>query len=1086
MPQPAAPTSRGTRIVSQPRQLLSMPVNDPETTTVVPVSRRAARNPASRAAEDTLVPPLSSWIIRAGRFDPASGRLEAPVGGETLLLESPPFLVPAGTIVHACLFLEDEFGCGFTLALRSRLGVVAQRSISGSGEMALGLNFTAGRSTTVRYYLYGFRSGPATSTSARISKLSCRTGQSAEATARGESPSTVMPHWNRRQRALHRLCARSRWLNSAVAAFEMLAGKEELVSLPQYMAICPTGQCNASCQFCSVTTNRTGIIKKQLPFEAIDALVSPILGTLRLFGLEGNGEPTLYDRFDDLLFRVTAGGAPVYLITNAERLTREQIGLLLASPVDAVNVSLNAATAPTHREVMKLKGWPQVVENISRLVRWRGTSTSPLVSVSMVVTRQNAHEVQRFLHFCEWELRVDRILIRPLSEIANDSGAVEDLRDLVPYESQINDLFDSIAEYLDLVPRRAHIVIDPAAFRAFASDPPGQLQCPPGFEQFLLAPRREGWSATTPDTVLEWSALSRLAIRSSKEAVAAPDVEVRVVARSMAVPVPADMRRVLRCRLRTGTGAVGVRIIDEADGMVNASAFVCATDDRIDDRLELVVPAGPERTVRIEVVAGPGAFAAVLDLGMTTTPVMPCPTALLPHPTRWQIDTPGTEIRWNGSILSIMGQAPAGRYLYRTYHVSSVASRHIDLAVDVNVSSGALGIGILSGDGARWLATERFNRGAGARSITFDMDDSGGFQVVLYPLTDEPLVATTDWGAQLGPRPRHNDRIFTPDELILPVSREWFCDTAGTNVTWVGKCLTLTAPALPKVYLVRSPAFACPALRGVRSFVRFRAIIRAGRLGVGLLGAASGTFVVHQSFPTGDHAVSMDIDPLGQASLVLVVYSDCDQPLDASIEWESPISASPEDGEQDWRGGTFDPRDGFLAHAARPEPSPGARAVLDQPVVQPGSIEPTSIVGRAWRAYREGGLERVADKTAGAAGRFIMPMGRPYAIVSHVATRLASKALKALLARRQGASSVYCQKPWTDLNNFSVDGRMDVCCITTGPSQERYALGNIFEQDFQEVWNGERMKEFRRTVNTPQKLPPCARCPMANNYSPPF
>lgn len=81
---------------------------------------------------------------------------------------------------------------------------------------------------------------------------------------------------------------------------------------------------------------------------------------------------------------------------------------------------------------------------------------------------------------------------------------------------------------------------------------------------------------------------------------------------------------------------------------------------------------------------------------------------------------------------------------------------------------------------------------------------------------------------------------------------------------------------------------------------------------------------------------------------------------------------------------------------------------------------------------------------------------------------------------------MYCQKPWTDLNNFSVDGRMDVCCITTGPSQERYALGNIFEQDFQEVWNGERMKEFRRTVNTPQKLPPCARCPMANNYSPPF
>lgn len=63
---------------------------------------------------------------------------------------------------------------------------------------------------------------------------------------------------------------------------------------------------------------------------------------------------------------------------------------------------------------------------------------------------------------------------------------------------------------------------------------------------------------------------------------------------------------------------------------------------------------------------------------------------------------------------------------------------------------------------------------------------------------------------------------------------------------------------------------------------------------------------------------------------------------------------------------------------------------------------------------------------------------------------------------------------------------MDVCCIATGPSQERYALGNIHDQSFQEVWNGERMREFRRTVNSPDKLPPCQRCPMAYAYQGPF
>jgi radical SAM protein with 4Fe4S-binding SPASM domain len=76
----------------------------------------------------------------------------------------------------------------------------------------------------------------------------------------------------------------------------------------------------------------------------------------------------------------------------------------------------------------------------------------------------------------------------------------------------------------------------------------------------------------------------------------------------------------------------------------------------------------------------------------------------------------------------------------------------------------------------------------------------------------------------------------------------------------------------------------------------------------------------------------------------------------------------------------------------------------------------------------------------------------------------------------------YCQKPWTDLHNFTVDGRMDVCCIATGASQERYQLGNVTRHSFQEIWNGAAMREFRRTVNSPGKLPPCARCPMSYAY----
>jgi hypothetical protein len=86
----------------------------------------------------------------------------------------------------------------------------------------------------------------------------------------------------------------------------------------------------------------------------------------------------------------------------------------------------------------------------------------------------------------------------------------------------------------------------------------------------------------------------------------------------------------------------------------------------------------------------------------------------------------------------------------------------------------------------------------------------------------------------------------------------------------------------------------------------------------------------------------------------------------------------------------------------------------------------------------------------------------------------------------RGEIRYYCQKPWTDLHNFTVDGRMDVCCIATGESQARYGLGNLMTESFQDVWNGPHAREFRRTVNSGSPLPPCQRCPMAYAYQGPL
>jgi radical SAM protein with 4Fe4S-binding SPASM domain len=181
--------------------------------------------------------------------------------------------------------------------------------------------------------------------------------------------------------------------------------------------------------------------------------------------------------------------------------------------------------------------------------------------------------------------------------------------------------------------------------------------------------------------------------------------------------------------------------------------------------------------------------------------------------------------------------------------------------------------------------------------------------------------------------------------------------------------------------------------------------------------------------------------------LQVVIFSLTDGPFDVDINWLDSIRAAPAKAPVADSPAVTEPLSPAAASAA-PPPLPAAAA--------PGGKEELR------RRLGIGG--RVASFRAAIRG-----------------------AVERWLARRFPPGVRYhCQKPWTDLHNFTVDGRMDVCCIATGSSQERYALGNLVEQSFQEVWNGERMREFRRTVNSDQPLPPCRRCPMLYAYQGPL
>lgn len=1061
-------------------------MSSPQESKPIRFSRRQAalRQEAINAEPTILLPDLSEWREVEAIFDRKALTLEGNRCDESALLESPTFVLPPDATIYFSLFVEMNDPCGLHLSLRSPFVTVAERAVYGSGEIALSFRYVSKRGGKFNLILAGYQPGTAVRVNTRLVRLTVRAVANPDTAPRTEINLTCLPHWTKWQRSVHSLCGRSRWINAAVATWEMHLGREEILSLPQYMAICPTGQCNASCGFCSVTTNRTGIIKKQLPFDALDRFLSPVFGSLRLFGLEGNGEPTLYDRFDELLFRVTSRGAAVYLISNGERLTTDQIALLLASPTDAINFSLNAATAETHQRVMKLKGWNTVVQNISRFVRWRGDASGPLISVSIVVTRDNAHEVQQFLHFAEWHLKVDRILIRPLSEIANDSGVIEDLRELVPYESQINDMLDAVAEYLEFVPRRAEIVIDPTAFNAFRQEPRGVIVSPPGFENQLLAPRNTDWFVESDEIQTRWR-LNRLEISASSPS------STCILARSRFVPVAAGRSMTYRCRALTRKGILEVAILDES-GNVLGTATSDGKQAGLGDVLTIGFSAPTKGGVLIELRGHEQTVESVIDFGqMYSWPAVEGKEVKLPHNSRWQVDMPGTIVRWKGNELVLEAHAQPGLYLYRSYKVPTLPDESISLSIRVHLERGALGIGILSDVGNEWLANERFESEARATEITFNTSHYSGFQVVLYALTEEPLFARIDWGNNLGAPPIHKSRLIEPSQLLLPESANWIVDTLGADVQWSGNSVRIVWNGAKSLYLLRSPRFPCPQLHSAMPKISLRANVKKGQLGIGFLGGQSGIFTSLTSFTAGYHNVTINIDTHDQKNIMIVLFSGSSEPLEAAVDWGKCLNLELQEAKQEWQGGLFDPRD---PEPMLPPQIIGELAKKEEELDNSKRSSPPSVWTRLANIYMRAGLFGVIRKGIAFAARYCLGVfGLLYLWVKRGKSNVSlptemrlGEFFNTRLRIRFPNAKIYCQKPWTDLNNFTVDGRMDVCCITTGPSQERYALGNIYKQDFQEIWNGDQMKEFRRTVNAKDKLPPCARCPMANNYRPPF
>ena len=200
--------------------------------------------------------------------------------------------------------------------------------------------------------------------------------------------------------------------NFVLNLWEWGRGEARLRSLPWNVSLPISDVCNARCTFCTSWLHG----RKQLTLEQLE-MFEPVLRTAIYVGLVGHGEPLSHpgladiaDRLGEYLDRRAAS----YTITNGVYLSKwlDRFDQLRLS---TVSCSLNAATPETHREVMgfPVEEFPRVVENLRILAAGQATKAQVSVSVTMVVVKQNLHEIPAFIELAN-EIKATSVYLRTL------------------------------------------------------------------------------------------------------------------------------------------------------------------------------------------------------------------------------------------------------------------------------------------------------------------------------------------------------------------------------------------------------------------------------------------------------------------------------------------------------------------------------------------------------------------------------------------------------------------------------------------------------------------------------------------------
>lgn len=202
---------------------------------------------------------------------------------------------------------------------------------------------------------------------------------------------------------------------------------------PPSLEIEVTNRCNEDCIMCprDQLTRPFG----NLSMSLLEKVLDEVAGKIELINLFHFGEPLIHPQIGQMIRRCRESGARVLLTTNGTLLNQRRAEELIASGLDMLVISLDAASKEVYSAIRRLGKFEKVLENVEAfLALKRKARRSPYTEVQMVSLQSNSHEIEAFIK--KWRGSADSVRVKHFYNTANIATRINepvpDLKDARP------------------------------------------------------------------------------------------------------------------------------------------------------------------------------------------------------------------------------------------------------------------------------------------------------------------------------------------------------------------------------------------------------------------------------------------------------------------------------------------------------------------------------------------------------------------------------------------------------------------------------------------------------------------------------